>query len=356
MSTAEDPAQVAKGLEALARCALRALEDENIPTSKRADATLIEQVLFPLVNAGTGRWSQRAGKLRTSLEELMSPYSAERRAGLRALYGLDSPNSLKTRMAGSDFFDAKTRHYRYQVAKFQHQMVARAWLEHLGVDAMPPREQVAETSEFVENPEPRCACVLILDTSASMLGEPIATLNRALEAYRDDLRLDALARKRVEVAVVTFGGVVELVNDFVLADIFEPPRLEAFGTTPLGAAVERALDVVEARKLSYRQHGVFYYRPWVFLLTDGAPTDDWTPAAKRVHEAERTDALAFFAVGVQGAAMNVLAKVAVRAPMRLSGLKFDELFVWLSRSQRMVSASGIGEDPPLPDTRDWKQP
>src|SRR4051794_27387997 len=54
--------------------------------------------------------------------------------------------------------------------------------------------------EFVDNPEPRCLCQLVLDTSRSMEGEPIAALNKGLHVLRDELLQVPLARKRVEVS------------------------------------------------------------------------------------------------------------------------------------------------------------
>lgn len=88
------------------------------------------------------------------------------------------------------------------------------------------------TNDFAENPEPRCPCVLLLDTSGSMAGEPIEQLNAGLKAYRDDLMSDSLASKRVEVAVVTFGPRVNVVHEFTTADRFQPPECSVKGLTP----------------------------------------------------------------------------------------------------------------------------
>jgi uncharacterized protein YegL len=69
-----------------------------------------------------------------------------------------------------------------------------------------------EQAEFAENPEPRCPVVLLLDTSASMTGDPIAEVQRDLEALEQNLREDRLASLRVELAVITFGGEVTTID------------------------------------------------------------------------------------------------------------------------------------------------
>ena len=79
--------------------------------------------------------------------------------------------------------------------------------------------------EFAANPDPRCACVLLLDTSGSMNGAPIEALNAGLQAFQSDIQEDALAKRRVEIAIVTFGGVVQTVQDFVSASGFSAPAL-----------------------------------------------------------------------------------------------------------------------------------
>ncbi|MFM7372537.1 MAG: vWA domain-containing protein, partial [Sphaerospermopsis kisseleviana] len=118
--------------------------------------------------------------------------------------------------------------------------------------------------EFVENPENRCPVVLLLDTSGSMSGQPIEELNTGLAAFKEDVLKDAHASLSVEVAIVTFGP-VRLIQDFVTIDHFTLPKLEADGVTPMGEAIEYALDLVEKRKQTYKDNGILYYRPWVFL-------------------------------------------------------------------------------------------
>lgn len=214
-------------------------------------------------------------------------------------------------------------------------------------------EQISFASaEFADNPEPRCPCVLLLDVSASMRGAPIEELNHGLQAFQAQLLEDSLAMKRVEVSIVTFGP-VDIAEPFQGAESFQAPILSSQGATPMGEAIETALDLVQTRKNDYRQNGIAYYRPWIFLITDGAPTDNWQHAAAMVKEGEGSKAFAFFAIGVEGADMETLAQISVREPLKLDGLKFQELFRWLSSSLRSVSQSTPGESVPLESPSGW---
>jgi uncharacterized protein YegL len=112
----------------------------------------------------------------------------------------------------------------------------------------------------------------------------------------------------------------------------------------MGQAIVTAIDMVAQRKQLYKQQGLHYFRPWIFLLTDGAPTDNWHAAADRVKQGEVGKEFAFFAVGVEGANFDILRRIATRDPLKLDGIRFRELFVWLSQSQRSVSHSQPGQE------------
>src|SRR5712692_2280463 len=210
------------------------------------------------------------------------------------------------------------------------------------------------TDSFADNPEPRCPCLLLLDISGSMSGAPISELNAGLVTFKDELAADSLAMKRVEVAVVTFGP-VKVESSFHTAPSFFPPHLQASGDTPMGVAIKQSLDMIKQRKEEYRANGISFYRPWIFLITDGAPTDEWQSAAAMVREGEASQSFAFFAVGVQGANMDILKQISVREPLKLQGLKFRELFQWLSNSMKSVSQSTPGTAVPLPPPSGWSE-
>jgi uncharacterized protein YegL len=231
-----------------------------------------------------------------------------------------------------------------------------------------------DSVEFADNPDPRCPCVLLLDTSGSMKGIPIAALNEGLQAFQKDIREDELAQRRTEICLVTFGNggvqVLEhasghmqsssdtsrLTGAFVTAGEFEPPTLVADGYTPLGQAIHVGLNLLQQRKQQYRDYGTAYYRPWMFLVSDGLPTDEWDGAAQRAHIEVENDGLVFFVVGVPPESdMEILSQIAPanRPPATLLDLKFSEMFVWLSRSQQRVSRSRIGEQVPMPPVSGW---
>ena len=113
------------------------------------------------------------------------------------------------------------------------------------------------------------------------------------------------------------------------------------------------LDMVRQRKETYKQYGAPYYRPWVFMITDGSPTDKWQGAARRVRQEENDKAVAFFAVGVDKADMKTLGKIATRQPLKLKGLNFRDMFVWLSQSLTSISHSQVGEQVPLQSPTGW---
>ena len=207
-------------------------------------------------------------------------------------------------------------------------------------------------AELAENPEPRCPCLLLLDTSASMSGSPINELNEALRVFKNELIADSMTAKRVEVAVVTFGP-VELISDFVAANRFQPPNLQAKGNTPLGKAVAVGVELLKERKQILRENGIDLYRPWIFLITDGEPTDDWRNAHQLIQQGEENKSFLFFALAVNNARLDILKQISVREPLRLKGIQFRPLFRWLSDSLKAVSYSIPGDRVGLPDYKPY---
>ena len=89
-------------------------------------------------------------------------------------------------------------------------------------------------------------------------------------------------------------------TDFISAQQFVAPELAVNGDTPMGEAIVTGLNMLRARKDAYKANGISYYRPWVFMITDGAPTNSWQQAAQLIKEGEQSKAFSFYAVGVEG--------------------------------------------------------
>lgn len=192
------------------------------------------------------------------------------------------------------------------------------------------------------NPDPRVACVVLADVSGSMQGEPIQALERGFAAFTSYLHNETLASKRVEVAVVTFGTVATVLVPMQEARSLHPVPFTASGTTNMAAGIDLALDIIEDRKHAYKVAGLQYYRPWILVLTDGKPNlDGFDQAVARLNAAESARGVTVFAVGA-GPRVDYqqLSRLSVqRSPAPLDGLKYAELFEWLSASLSSVSNS-----------------
>jgi uncharacterized protein YegL len=221
---------------------------------------------------------------------------------------------------------------------------------------MPLLDRITE-QDFITNREQRTPCMLVLDISGSMDGQSIQELNRGLKVFEDEIKKDEMAVLRCEVAIVTFGGSVSLVQDFVSVGSFVAPVLRASGDTPMGGAMHLALDSLRSRKDVYKQSGINYTRPWLFLLSDGAPTDsDWQAAAQRTRQEEDAKGVLVFPIGVAGADISVLGQFSSKnSPQKLQGLQFAQFFKWLSVSQQRASSGQAGGSVQLPSPQGWAE-
>lgn len=200
----------------------------------------------------------------------------------------------------------------------------------------------------VENPgERHVPAVILVDISNSMEGGAIDELNKGLVEFNNALRSDSLAMGRAEVCIISFNSSVRTEVGFRPAVQFEPPTLAASGLTAMNEAIEAALDALEARKAEYRANGVEYYRPWLFLLTDGAPTDTAreTVAKSRLQNAISNRKVVYMPMGIGAYADTSKLQsyypddMTERPVLKASASDFKEAFTWLSNSISVVSRS-----------------
>lgn len=192
-----------------------------------------------------------------------------------------------------------------------------------------------------QNRDPRVACALLVDVSGSMY-KYVTDLEKGFKTFVDDIQSDPLARKRAEVAVVTFGSEANLLVPFQEARSLSPVSFQINGSTNMAAAINLALDELESRKSEYKAEHLEYFRPWLFLLTDGGPNSEgFAAAVQRLNEAEARKQVTVFGVGVGGEVnwdtLNQLSNE--RVAVHMDGLAFGEMFKWLSASLSSVSNS-----------------
>lgn len=207
-------------------------------------------------------------------------------------------------------------------------------------------DDISPQVSYATNPSQRTPCVLLIDTSGSMAGGPIDEVNAGLKLLESELKADEVARVRVRLMLIEFGGDVRVRQNWIDADKFEAPTLTAGGGTPLGEAADRALSELKRVKNELNEAGIPYTRPWVFIMSDGAPTDRWMEAADRMRDAIADKHLVLFPFAVSGASPDNLAKF--QAPGSFVGHRiptdqFRELFQWLSRSMATTSKAAPGK-------------
>lgn len=196
--------------------------------------------------------------------------------------------------------------------------------------------------------EQHIACVLLVDTSGSMGGAPIKELNEALAKFGEVLQNDTRASGCADVCVIAFNKQVNIVVPFCPAVEYTAPVLQANGMTAMNEAIITGLDHLEQRKELYRRCGTPYYRPWMFLLTDGEPTDREyeNDAKQRLSEAITAKKVTFFPMGIGSQANTDILKSYNNGGMVLKAdaSHFAEAFVWLSSSMAITANSSPGTE------------
>ena len=214
--------------------------------------------------------------------------------------------------------------------------------------------------EIVNVGEPHLPCVLLLDVSGSMEErEKIKKLNEAVRLFYETLKKDPLAMGRVEISLVTFGTNVKVIAPFVPAENFKVPELSAYGMTAMNEAICFALDETDQRKRDYQAEHMKYFQPWIFLLTDGYPTDDnngdyLERAIREVKERTQQKKLNFIPMAIgDGDTSNLKRYTDGGVVLKATEQNFQDAFVWLSQSLTIGSNSHPGQDvvsPELPRT------
>jgi len=198
---------------------------------------------------------------------------------------------------------------------------------------------------------PICFC---LDTSGSMMGNPIKQLNMGIQNFLASIKANDDTRSSTDIAIITFGSSVEIVMPFgkISKDKTLPEISESTTLTPIGEGILTALELLNARKEGYKEMGIKYYQPWLVVITDGAPQGpnamaNMELAIKACNELEQNDKLVVFNIGVgSGVDFEILQRLSIKReePISVTSGDFGKLFEFLGSSSSSVVSSGMADD------------
>ena len=178
----------------------------------------------------------------------------------------------------------------------------------------------------------RLPVYLLLDTSGSMTGEPIEAVKNGVQMMVHSLRQNPQAIETAFVSIITFNSEAKQLIPLTDLASFQTVDLKAAGTTALGAALSLLADKLEneVTKTTLEQKGD--WKPIVFIMTDGVPTDDWQAGFQKL-KAVKKGLIVGCAAG-NNADDKVLKEISDQV-VRLSNTDADSIskfFQWVSAS------------------------
>ena len=185
----------------------------------------------------------------------------------------------------------------------------------------------------------RLPVYIVVDTSESMFGEPIDQINRSLDLMLASLHRNPYALETAWLSLITFDSIARALVPLTDISEFKLPTLNARPGTALGTALDllRVQIAKEVEPATETEKGD--WRPIVFLLTDGQPTDSWRPALEKLR-AQRPKPANIYAIACGSAVdfdvLKEIADVTFRASEATPDM-LSKLFIWMSSAIQSVS-------------------
>ena len=195
--------------------------------------------------------------------------------------------------------------------------------------------------------------VFLLDTSASMEGEGIRSLNEGIKSFKEEVSQSDSARSELDIAIVEFNTHAKVVQDFVPLSEMKCEEYKTEGQCNMGEGIDLAVDMALERREFYKEKGIGVLKPWIFMISAGAPVDDIEEARARIFEKDAKGAygnLRFWSIGVPGYNKDVLKSLTKRC-MPLEEIDFGSMFEFLD-----METSSFPQEPDLPMLPDSLKP
>ena len=205
----------------------------------------------------------------------------------------------------------------------------------------------AQVPAIINSSEPHMALIFMLDVSYSMAGTPINQLNAGLNRFKDEVCRYKPTKNILDVAVIAFNNSYEVVQSFVPIEYMSHIQLECGGGTKYTAPIREALSMADERSRFYRRSGTEPFKPWIIMVTDGAPLDNITQVVSEVRDAQNSEKVHFVALGVGEYDPKALQRL-TDTVIKMEGTDFTGFFDWVNQSVRSVSTTTPGENPTLP--------
>ncbi|MFI3328918.1 MAG: VWA domain-containing protein [bacterium] len=216
-----------------------------------------------------------------------------------------------------------------------------------------------EEEDLVLNTSARIPVCLCIDTSGSMV-TCVNDLNKGVADFYKSIRSSDAALASCEVAIVSFGSTINVLEEFSTIDKKKDIKFVPNGKTDMTGGVNKTLQLLNRRKEQYKQNGVEYFQPWLVLFTDGTPDDTNSIIAvqETVRKLEAEKKLTVFCVGIGGLVdMDILGNFSKKGALKLKDNNFSEFFEWLGKSVSIISNSIVGQEPELDTSNceDWAE-
>jgi uncharacterized protein YegL len=180
-----------------------------------------------------------------------------------------------------------------------------------------------------------------------MAGKPIEDLEIGVHSMLSALKRDPHAMETVFMSIITFDAVARVLTPLTELSAIQAPELSIHPGTAMGAALTLLYDSItrDVQKTSTETKGD--YRPIVFLLTDGVPTDEWQKPAELLKNVKPSIAN-IYAIGCGNEVdFSTLYKITPNCIFvkSLTSASLSNLFVWLSASVQTQSVSASPDKP-----------
>ena len=203
----------------------------------------------------------------------------------------------------------------------------------------------------------RLPVYLLLDVSGSMTGEPIAAVQNGVQTMVSALMSDPQALETAYLSVITFSNSAQQIVPLTELNQFTPPELHASGLTAMGEALSLVAQCAETEVVKNTPETKGDWKPLVFIMTDGCPTDDITKGLAEFKK--RKWGIVVACAAGSGADKDELSKIteAVVSLDTADSASIAAFFKWVSASVSTSSKSvgnqnkepsGLDQLPPPP--------